>query len=161
MSIAIAAHSSPSTLGAEGFFEPELILDKAREQARESRITYAGDLSPEEAWQLFSSEAATLIDVRTAEERQTVGYVPDSIHVAWALGAAMERNPNFLRELERKVSRLDVILLLCRSGKRSVAAAEAISRLGFKNVFNVTKGFEGEQGRNNGWVARELPWTKD
>jgi rhodanese-related sulfurtransferase len=166
MSIATAAHSSPLPLGTEGFFDPELILEKAREQARESRINYAGDLSPEDAWQLFSNEAATLIDVRTIEERASVGYVPDSIHVAWAVGAAMERNPRFVRELESKAGKLDVILFLCRSGKRSVAAAEAVSRLGFKNVFNVIEGFEGEQeilqrGGVSGWRNRDLPWTKD
>jgi rhodanese-related sulfurtransferase len=81
--------------------------------------------------------------------------------VAWAIGNPLVSNPRFVRELESKAGKLDVILLLCRSGKRSVAAAETINRLGFKSVFNVTEGFEGESNLKNGWVNRNLPWIKD
>jgi len=152
MSVAIAFHSAT---------ESQAILDAAREEARKVDLRYAGDVTPPEAWYLFAHSNALLVDVRTVEERETVGYVPETPHVAWAKGAAMERNPNFVRELERIAGKLDVILLLCRSGKRSVAAAEAVSRLGFKNVFNVTEGFEGEPGLGNGWRAHELPWVQD
>jgi rhodanese-related sulfurtransferase len=138
--------------------EAQAIIDASREAARRAGLPYAGNVTPEEAWYLFAHGEALLIDVRTAEELKTVGYVPDSQHVAWATGATMERNPRFVRELESKTGRLDVILFLCRSGRRSVAAAEAVSRLGFKNVFNVTEGFEGEQGQENGWRAHGLPW---
>jgi rhodanese-related sulfurtransferase len=136
------------------------ILDAARSAARQAGLHYAGDVTPEEAWYLFAHGSAVLVDVRTAEELDTVGYVPESHHVAWATGASLQRNPHFVRELESKAHKLDVILLLCRSGKRSVAAAEAVSRLGFKNVFNVLEGFEGD-GNGSGWRARELPWAKD
>lgn len=138
--------------------ESHAILYASREAARQAGLQYAGDVTPEEAWYLFAHGDAQLIDVRTVEELQTVGFVPDSQHVAWAVGKSLERNLRFVRELESKASRLDVILFLCRSGKRSVAAAEAVSRLGFKNVFNVTEGFEGEQGHDCGWRARGLPW---
>jgi rhodanese-related sulfurtransferase len=73
----------------------------------------------------------------------------------------MVSNPRFVRELDSKAGKLDVVLFLCRSGKRSVAAAETASRLGYKNVFNVTEGFEGEINLKNGWVNRKLPWVKD
>jgi rhodanese-related sulfurtransferase len=66
-----------------------------------------------------------------------------------------------MRQLESRVNRQDAILFLCRSGRRSVAAAEAASRLGFRNVYNVTEGFEGVQGHGNGWRAYDLPWAKD
>ena len=149
-------------------FKPEVeidelddILDAARERAQLLGLPYAGDVSPNEAWILFSNSSAFLVDVRTVEERISVGYVPESVHVAWATGNPLERNLNFVRELGSKVGKLDVILFLCRSGKRSVAAADAVSRLGFKNVFNVTEGFEGEPGLGNGWRSHDLPWTKD
>lgn len=141
--------------------ESQTILDAARADARRGGLLYAGDLAPHEAWQLFSQQEALLIDVRTVEERDAVGYVPDSIHVAWATGNPLVKNPHFVRELERQAHKLDVILLLCRSGRRSVAAANTVSRLGFKNVFNITEGFEGEQGQGNGWLSRELPRAKD
>lgn len=143
-----------------------VILAAAREKAQQAGLRYAGDVTPQEAWHLFSNQIATLIDVRTIEERKFVGYVPDSLHVVWAIGNPLEKNPNFLRALESKASKLDVILFLCRSGKRSVAAAEAASKVGFKNVFNVTEGFEGEsdasqRGVLSGWRNRDLPWTRD
>jgi rhodanese-related sulfurtransferase len=141
--------------------ESHAIFGAARETARQAGLQYAGDVTPEEAWYLFAHGDALLVDVRTAEELQTVGYVPDSIHIAWATGNLLEKNPNFLRELESRANRQDAILFLCRSGRRSVAAAEAASRLGFRNVFNVTEGFEGVQGHGNGWRAYDLPWAKD
>jgi rhodanese-related sulfurtransferase len=156
MSIAIEAEHAASEITGES----NPILDAARTKARQTGLKYAGDVIPEDAWHLFSQGNALLVDVRTAEERKNVGYVPSSLHAAWAIGNPMERNPNFVLELGILADKLDVILFLCRSGKRSVAAAEAVSRLGFKNVFNVTEGFEGEQGLENGWRAHELPWTK-
>jgi rhodanese-related sulfurtransferase len=124
-------------------------------------LLYAGDLSPRDAWHLIEQGDALLIDVRTIEERESVGYVPGSIHVAWAIGNPMVSNPRFVRELDSKAGKLDVVLFLCRSGKRSVAAAETVSRLGFKNVFNITEGFEGDVNLKNGWVNSNLPWVKD
>jgi len=59
-------------------------------------LNYAGDVSPQEAWYLFAHGDALLIDVRSVEELKTVGYVPESLHVAWATGNPLERNPNFL-----------------------------------------------------------------
>jgi len=127
-----------------------------------------GGVPPAVAWQLFSSGQALLVDVRTAEERKFVGHVPDSLHVAWATGTALTRNPRFVRELESKAGGKDaVILLLCRSGKRSALAAEAAAKAGFTAVFNVLEGFEGEidarqqRGKADGWRFHGLPWVQD
>jgi len=127
-----------------------------------------GGVLPALAWQLFSSGQALLVDVRTAEERKFVGHVPDSLHVAWATGTALTRNPRFVRELESKAGGKDaVILLLCRSGKRSALAAEAAAKAGFTAVFNVLEGFEGEidarqqRGKADGWRFHGLPWVQD
>ena len=71
----------------------------------------------------------------------------------------MTRNPRFVRELEARVGGKEaVVLLLCRSGKRSAAAAEAAAKAGFTQVFNVLEGFEGEidaqqhRGGSDGWA---------
>jgi rhodanese-related sulfurtransferase len=141
--------------------ESEAILAKSRENARQVGLRYAGDVSPSDAWLLFEHGVAKLVDVRTIEERQTVGYVSESIHAAWLVGNPLVSNPRFMRELESKTDKLDVILFLCRSGKRSVSSAETVSRLGFQNVFNISEGFEGDSNLKNGWVNRNLPWTKD
>lgn len=143
-------------------------LETARIQAQESGLPYAGGVTPPVAWKLFSKGQALLVDVRTGEERKFVGHVPNSLHVAWATGTSLTRNPRFVRELEAKVGSKDaVVLLLCRSGKRSAQAAEAAAKGGFTNVYNVLEGFEGEmdasqhRGSIDGWQFHDLPWVQD
>ena len=142
-------------------------LRKARQQAAHEGLPYAGSLAPADAWALFQSGEALLVDVRTAEERKFVGQVPESLHVAWMTGLSLSRNPRFVKELEAKAGKDAVILLLCRSGKRSAAAAEAATKGGFKNVFNILEGFEGDldeqqrRGAFNGWRHAGLPWIQD
>ena len=142
-------------------------LDRARREAESAGLPYAGSVPPREAWSLVEAGAAVLVDVRSAEERKFVGQVPGSVHVAWASGTSLTRNPRFVRELEAKVGKDEVVLLLCRSGKRSALAAEAAAKAGFTSVFNVQEGFEGEldeaqqRGTNDGWRFHGLPWVQD
>ncbi|MBZ8144121.1 rhodanese, partial [Rubrivivax gelatinosus] len=92
-------------------------LERARQAAREAQLPYAGIVPPQEAWALVQAGLAQLVDVRTAEERKFVGQVPGSLHVAWATGTALTRNPRFVRELEARIGgKHTVALLLCRSG---------------------------------------------
>ncbi|MFN6993790.1 MAG: rhodanese-like domain-containing protein [Aquincola tertiaricarbonis] len=143
------------------------ILQQARQQAASQGLPFAGSVSPQEAWQLAQAGAVRIVDVRTAEERKFVGHVPGTLHVAWATGTALTRNPRFVRELEAKVPRHAPVLLLCRSGKRSALAAEAAAKAGFSQVFNIREGFEGElndaqqRGTADGWRYRGLPWQQD
>lgn len=143
------------------------ILAQARSKAAAEKLPYAGGVSPVDAWALFSAGQATLVDVRSAEERKFVGHVPGSQHIAWATGLSLNRNPRFIGELSAKLKKDAVILLLCRSGKRSALAAEAAAKAGFRNVFNILEGFEGDldgdnrRGGNNGWRFHGLPWLQD
>lgn len=145
---------------------PNALADAQRE-AQTAQLPYAGGLHPQDAWALVQAGEAVLVDVRSAEERKFVGHVPGSVHVAWATGTALTRNPRFARELEAKVKKDEVVLLLCRSGKRSALAAEAASKAGFTHVFNVLEGFEGEldaqqqRGHADGWRHHDLPWVQD
>src|SRR5262245_45877099 len=105
------------------------LLDQARAEAAAQGIRYAGSIPPADAWILAQSGAAVLVDVRSVEERKFVGHVPGTLHVAWATGTSLTRNPRFERELEAKVGGKDkTVLLLCRSGKRSALAAEALTK---------------------------------
>lgn len=143
------------------------ILQKAQQYAEQEELDYAGSITPPEAWALFESGHAVLIDVRTNEERKFVGYVPETTHVAWATGTSFNRNPRFVKELENKTGKDQVILLLCRSGNRSAQAAAAAHKAGFTQVYNVLEGFEGDlneshqRGANNGWRFHHLPWSQD
>ncbi|KRD22043.1 rhodanese [Acidovorax sp. Root275] len=146
-------------------------LEAARADAAAQGLSYAGGVRPPVAWELVRSGQAVLVDVRSAEERKFVGHVPGSQHVAWATGTALTRNPRFVRELEARLAKDGgkdaVALLLCRSGKRSVLAAEAAAAAGFHHVFNVLEGFEGEidahqhRGGGDGWRFHQLPWVQD
>jgi rhodanese-related sulfurtransferase len=142
-------------------------LERARRDAENTGLPFAGSLPPADAWALVQAGKAALVDVRTAEERKFVGHVEGSLHVPWATGTSLTRNPRFVRELEAKVGKDQVVLLLCRSGKRSALAAEAATKGGFAWVFNVAEGFEGElneaqqRGTADGWRFRGLPWIQD
>lgn len=140
-----------------------LALERAAQQFAAARLS----VLPEDAWSLFNGGQAVLVDIRTAEERKFVGHVPGSAHVAWMLGSAMVRNPRFLRELEATVSKDSLVLLLCRSGKRSAAAVESARSAGFQHAYNILTGFEGDldeaqrRGLRNGWRHAGLPWVQD
>lgn len=145
-----------------------LVLAAARQRAKDAGLPFAGSISPTDAWDLQQQGLAVIVDVRSNEERKFVGHLPDSVHVAWATGTALTRNPRFVRELEGKLKdKQTVVLLLCRSGKRSALAAEAASKAGLPNVFNIEQGFEGDldeaqqRGHSGGWRFHKLPWVQD
>jgi rhodanese-related sulfurtransferase len=145
----------------------EDLLRKARERGVAAGVKFAGLVSPFEAWALFRRGIAEIIDVRSVEECKYVGHVPDALHLPWATGLAMKRNPRFLDDLEAMASKDEVVLFLCRSAKRSAEAAEAAAQAGFVHAYNVLEGFEGDidsrqhRGDINGWRRWGLPWAQD
>jgi rhodanese-related sulfurtransferase len=160
----VAANAFPTEA-----LNPEVaaILDRGRGRAAQQGAAFEGIVTPDEAHELVASGAARLVDVRTPEERKFVGYVPESIAAPWATGTAFTRNPRFIRELEGKARKDEVLLFICRSGARSASAAEAAARAQFQHAFNVSEGFEGEldgrqrRGTTGGWRFRGLPWIQD
>ncbi len=135
------------------------VLDKARAAAE--GLGYAGDVTPQQAWQLFSSGIAELVDVRTRRELQRVGQVPGARHVEWLRDEDMQKNPRFISQMNGNADKDDVVLFLCRSGKRSVAAAQAATDAGFRHAFNVLEGFEGDGSQQLGWLRHGLPSVHD
>lgn len=168
---AAAIHHVDFSGGANLGSTPEALILKiivgARTAGQELELPYAGRVTPAEAWRLFISGAAQIIDVRTNEERKFVGHVPDTLHVAWQTGTSLNKNPRFVREVEAKVRKDSVVLLLCRSGKRSHDAAIALASAGFGDVYNIAEGFEGDlngntqRGTLGGWRHWGLPWIQD
>lgn len=136
--------------------------------------TYAGDVTPSEAWEKLKSDAnAKLVDVRTQAEWVYVG-VPDLapvnkqvVLVQWQTFPGNTRNEAFAEQLKAQgVAPGDTVLLLCRSGVRSKAAAELLAGLGYGAAFNISDGFEGpldatrHRGGAAGWKASGLPWAQ-
>ncbi len=126
---------------------------------------YAGDVSPRLAWRWVQAGQAVLVDVRTDAEREWVGSVPGALAVPWKQWPGMALNPQFDAQLRAAVPAGMAAVLLCRSGVRSVAAAQRATALGIK-AWNILEGFEGErdeQGRRGlrgGWRLRGLPWQQ-
>jgi rhodanese-related sulfurtransferase len=148
-------------------FDPSTAVLFETAQGEQAVATSPGAVRPDHAWSLVQQGKAVLVDVRTAEERKFVGFAPRSVHVAWATGMDMVRNPHFVRELEAKVRKTDIVLLLCRSGKRSALAALEAAKAGFTQVYNVLEGFEGDldddsrRGTFEGWRYHGLPWVQE
>lgn len=137
-------------------------------------MSYAGDLSPDEAYELLSTRPdAVLVDVRTRAEWSYVG-IPDLsalgrdvILAEWVTFPEGEPNPDFLSAVEAAApDRGAPVVFLCRSGVRSVAAATALTEAGYAGAYNVTEGFEGpadaagHRSTSSGWKVRGLPWRQ-
>ena len=127
---------------------------------------YAGDIAAPLAAEWLRSGEAVLVDVRTDAEREWVGYVPDAVAVAWKQWPGMAPNPDFDRQLLAAVPPGSKVVLLCRSGVRSVAAARRATELGLQ-AYNILEGFEGnpdphgQRGHTGGWRHAGLPWRQN
>jgi rhodanese-related sulfurtransferase len=91
---------------------------------------YAGDVPPVRAWQWVQAGDAVLVDVRSDAERAWVGEVPGAVAVAWKQWPGMAMNPDFDAQIRAAVPPGRKAVLLCRSGVRSVAAAQRATTLG-------------------------------
>ena len=140
----------------------------------EGAATYAGDLTVQETWELLENNPdAVLVDVRTTAEWAYVG-LPDlspigkAVHsVSWVLFPDMSKNANFIDEISAiQPKKFAPMIFLCRSGVRSIAAAEAATRAGYENSYNVLEGFEGgpdavgHRGKIGGWKVAGLKWKQ-
>jgi rhodanese-related sulfurtransferase len=141
------------------------IKKTAQDRGKSMGLAYAGALTPAEAHKLMQS-GAKLVDVRTKPELLYVGKVPGSLAVEWQTYPGSRENPEFLAELAAAVPKDTPVMFLCRSGARSSAAAEAATRAGWKEAYNILEGFEGDkdaaQHRSTvgGWRKAGLPWTQ-
>ncbi|PWD51610.1 sulfurtransferase [Serinibacter arcticus] len=124
---------------------------------------YAGDLTPQEAWTALEGDAdAVLVDVRTPQEWAQVG-IPDLTEldrepVLDPLQTFLGPNPDFLATLT--AAGLEpgdgrTLVFLCKSGVRSIAAAQLATSAGFGPAYNVVDGYEGQFGP--GWAPLGLP----
>jgi len=145
-------------------------------------------LSSQEAAGFMDRNAskALFLDVRTPAEVMFLGmpaqadanvpYMKEPDFPAWDNAKAtfkLETSPDFIPEVRRRLSAKglgpdDAVVLICRSGDRSAAAANLLAEAGFKNVYSVVDGFEGDlategakagQRAVNGWKNAGLPWS--
>jgi rhodanese-related sulfurtransferase len=127
---------------------------------------YAGDVSAQLAWTWVQAGEAVLVDVRTDAEREWVGFVPGAVPVAWKQWPGMAMNPGFDQAIQAAAAVDKPLVLLCRSGVRSIAAAKRATELGL-TAYNILEGFEGDpdtqahRNRKGGWRHQGLPWRQN
>ncbi len=88
-------------------------------------------MNSEELIDFIELNDAILVDVRTEDEYNS-GYIENSLNIDY-----------FSNEFSVNADKLDKtipIILYCRSGKRSSMSANKISKLGFKEIYNLEGG---------------------
>ena len=143
------------------------ILQSAQQRAQDAGLPYEGALLPDEAYEILqSAPGARLVDVRTRAEIDWVGKVPGAVEIEWATYPGMQRNPNFMAQLEQQVDKESLVLFLCRSAQRSHFAAILATQAGYNDCYNILEGFEGDKNAAeqrctiNGWCVVGLPWKQ-
>jgi len=141
------------------------LLTLAQTRGRDLERPYQGELTPREAYDVLQrAPGARLVDVRTRAEWDWVGRIPGAVEIEWNQYPGGVRNPHFIAELKRQVDPEALVLFICRSGVRSIAAAAAATEAGYGQCYNILEGFEGDKdarGHRNtvgGWRHAGLPW---
>ena len=116
-----------------------------------SASNHPAELSPKQAWQVLQDDPrALLVDIRSTMEFLFVGHPVGAVHVAWIDEPEWDVNPHFVQEIRKLLlggAVCDVdegcapVILICRSGKRSVEAGKALIDAGLKSVFHIDEGF--------------------
>jgi rhodanese-related sulfurtransferase len=126
-------------------------------------------LTPREAWALIQRQPdALFVDVRMEIESLYVGRPPGVENIPWYEYPDLTPDPAaFAAAVEREAGSKDrTVVLICRSGKRTVDAGQALEAAGFGDVVNVLHGFEGElndqfhRSSSTGWRFDGLPWEQ-
>lgn len=134
------------------------------------------DLAPQQAFDLVrSNPRAVMIDVRSSMEFLFVGHPKGAIHVPWIDEPDWKVNAHFAAQVRQVMlggiashdgGSAAPVVLICRSGKRSLEAGELLAQEGFAEVYHVTEGFEGELDESHhrstagGWRFHGLPWEQ-
>jgi len=124
-------------------------------------------LTPTEAFEFLKQTSdAVFVDCRSEMEYLFVGHPKGAILVSWNDGPNWDINPEFVSHVKKATSVNRPVVLICRSGNRSLDAGHALEEAGFTKIYNVLHGFEGElnsdhhRGASTGWRFEGLPWEQ-
>lgn len=141
-------------------------------------------VTSKEAYKMWSEakDKVKVLDCRTTEEYVFVGHAPMAYNIpsrfmSYDFNAdkkeyAMKVNEKFVEMVKAKLNPDDTILVMCRSGQRSAASVNLLADAGFKKVYNIIDGFEGDKEKDknspnhgkrtvDGWRNSGSPWTYD
>jgi len=181
LAAAIGFVATESAIGAETEKPASVAAD--RQLPKGKQTTLGLYVTAAQAYEKLKAaqDKVKLIDVRTPEEYAFIGH-PE---MAWNIPLAFvtyqrkdgkteygpKMNPDFVAEVKKIAGPDDTLLLMCRSGDRSAMAVNKLAAAGFKNVYNIIDGFEGDKvtdpesvfyGKRmrNGW-KNSAPWVYD
>jgi rhodanese-related sulfurtransferase len=99
-------------------------------------------ITAEDAFEKWKADPdnVKIIDVRTPEEWRLIGYPQMAARISLTASA----DP-FVAQVKRIAKTNDTVLVICRSGNRSAVAVDMLARAGFKSVYTVVDGFEGDR----------------
>ncbi len=133
-------------------------------------------LGPREAWEMVQRDPrALLVDIRSNMEFLFVGHPIGALHVPWIDEPDWDINPHFVTDIRKLIlgglshdddQRSAPVILICRSGKRSLEAGKALLASGFHEIYHVEEGFEGDldehhhRSSSGGWRFHGLPWEQ-
>jgi len=124
---------------------------------------------------LQSNPRAILVDIRSTMEFLFVGHPVGAVHIAWIDEPDWTVNPDFVPEIRKLLlggancaspATCAPVILICRSGKRSLEAGRKLLGAGLDSVYHIDEGFEGElnehhqRGTVGGWRFHGLPWEQ-
>ncbi len=96
-------------------------------------------------------KGVALIDIRAEEECLQTGIVPGSRLLTLPFEAQMMKKPDdWLLELQKLEPRNVAVILICRTGRRTIPATRLLHDSGYLKVFNVTGGIEE-------WIRAGMP----
>jgi rhodanese-related sulfurtransferase len=151
-------------------------LPKAKQTALGLYVT------AKEAYERWKAEPdkVKIFDVRTPEEYLFIGH-PE---MAWKIPVAVQSYewdaatgrfpmtplPDFVSRVSEVAGPDDTIMVMCRSGGRSALAISLLAKAGFRQVYQIIDGMEGDAVQDpdsvflghrlkNGWKNSGCPWT--
>jgi len=174
-------------VGIASFAAPQNASADADEQAVSQlpagkQTTLGLYVTSREAYEMWKAapDEIKIVDVRTSEEFIFVG----NADMAWKIPIATQSDqwdpekrqfpmqilPDFVARVQKVAGPEDTLLVMCRSGGRSAMAVNLLAEAGFRNVYTITDGMEGDSVKDpnsvfdgkrlvNGWKNSGLPWT--
>lgn len=134
------------------------------------------ELEPSEAHRLLQEQPqAVLVDVRSTMEYLMIGHPVGAVHIPWLDEPDWAPNPRFVVQVRELMlggvicddGECPAILLICRSGRRSMEAGKVLLESGFNRIYSIKDGFEGPQDEHHhrsaiaGWRHEGLPWEQN
>jgi len=128
-------------------------------------------LLPKAAYQFLQDHPnALMVDVRSHMEFLFVGHPTGAIHIPWIDEPEWKINADFAKQVRQAMlggaTGAAPVVLICRSGVRSLEAGKALIEAGISEVYNVAEGFEGpldekhHRSATGGWRYHGLPWEQ-